>query len=254
MIEFKSVTKRFGPKVVLDKVSFHIKKGEIVFIIGKSGVGKSVLLKTIVGLLPLSSGEIWLDEKKISGMTENQYDTVRRRCGMVFQNPALLDSLSVYDNIAFGLRATKKKENEIQAKVNYMLREVNLPEKVLSMYPADLSFGMQKRVSFARTLAGDPDYCLFDEPTTGQDPVTTNLLNQNICRLSKDLKVTSVVVSHDMHCALDIADRIFMLSEGKIIASGPVKDLLESTEPLVHAFLKEAKAHRFKETHDRDHK
>lgn len=243
MIEFKHVTKRFGDKLVLDRVSFQINRGEIVFVIGKSGMGKSVLLKNIVGLIRPDEGEIWVENQEVGRLRESEYFQVRKLCGMVFQYPALLDSLTVFENVAFGVRAHRlcSSEEELKKRVREKLRLAHLSEEIFPLFPTELSYGMQKRVSIARTLAVEPNYLLFDEPTTGLDPVATNGINDLIFRLSRTLKVTSVVVSHDMHCAIAIADRIFLLHEGKMIAEGPPSDMVYSSQPLVQEFMKEAK-------------
>ncbi len=240
MIEFKNVVKSFGERTILKGVSLEVQKGEILFILGTSGTGKSVLLKNIVGLLRPTSGEIWIDGHEVSGLSEEDYLAVRKKCGMVFQHPALFDSITVFENVAFGLRKHYDLEEEkILEKVEACLRMVNL-RGVDDKLPQDISYGMQKRVSLARTLAIDPEILLFDEPTTGLDPVTTNAVNQLILKLSRDLKTTSVVVSHDMHCALEIADKIIVLDKGNIVEQGTPIELLKSQKPLVKSFLSEA--------------
>ncbi len=239
MIRFENLVKKFGERTILKGVSFEVKEGEILFILGTSGTGKSVLLKNIVGLLRPTSGEIWIDKQEVSGLTEEQYFPVRKKCGMVFQHPALFDSLTVFENVAFGLRKHYKlSESEIAERVKKCLRLVNLVGVEQKM-PQDLSYGMQKRVSLARTVAVDPKILLFDEPTTGLDPVTTNAVNRLIFDLSRELKTTSIVVSHDMHCALEIADKIIVLDKGQIVDQGTPKELQQSKVPLVIDFLKE---------------
>ena len=240
MIEFKELRKSFGVREILKGLSFKVGEGEILFILGTSGTGKSVLLKNLVGLLTPDSGEIWLDGEEISRFSDEKYQDIRKKCGMVFQHPALFDSLTVYENVAFGLRRHfKLTEKEIQARVTESLSMVNLPG-VESKMPGQLSYGMQKRVSLARTVALKPKVLLFDEPTTGLDPVTTNSVNQLIQKLSRELKTTSMVVSHDMQCALSIADRIIVLDQGRIVDQGTPADLRKSTVPLVKDFLAEA--------------
>jgi len=239
MIEFKQVTKSFGDRKVLDQVTFKVARGEIVFIIGKSGVGKSVLLKNIVGLLRPDQGQIWVEKEEVSHLDEQGWFRIRRMCGMVFQNPALLDSLTVFENIAFGLRAHRfySSEAELEKKVRDMLTLVHLGPEIVSRYPGELSFGMQKRASIARTLVLRPAYVLFDEPTTGLDPIVTYSINQLIQELSHRLRVSSLVVSHDMHCALEIADRILMLHEGRVVMEGTPAQVLKSEVPMVREFL-----------------
>lgn len=241
MIIFSEVKKSFGEKHVLKGISFEISKAEIVFILGTSGTGKSVLLKNIVGLLRPDSGEIWIDGQETSGFREKDFMRLRKRCGMVFQHPALFDSLTVYDNIAFGIRKhyPKSTSEEITERVKNCLELVNL-NGIEDKFPPEISYGMQKRVSLARTLAIQPDILLFDEPTTGLDPISTNKVNHLIQELSTKLHTTSIVVSHDMHCALDIADRIIVLDKGLVIENGTVEQIKNSQHPLVVDFLKEA--------------
>lgn len=239
VIEFKNLVKRFGTRTVLNGLNLQIREGEILFILGTSGTGKSVLLKNIVGLLTPDEGEIWIDNQEVSKFTEEQYFPIRKKCGMVFQHPALFDSLTVFENVAFGLRRHYQLSEEvIQDKVQKALRLVNL-HGVEDKKPAQISYGMQKRVSLARTVALEPQILLFDEPTTGLDPVTTTAINQLILDLSRELKTTSLVVSHDMHCALSIADRIVVLDKGSIAAVGTPEELKNSAHPLVKDFLSE---------------
>lgn len=242
VIEFKNLVKKFGPRTILNGLNFQIQKGEIVFILGTSGTGKSVLLKNIVGLMRPDGGEIVIDGQSLKDLSEDQFFQVRKKCGMVFQHPALFDSLTVFENIAYGLRRHfKYPEEEVRQRVLKSFEWVNLPD-ISSKYPTQISYGMQKRVSLARTLAIQPQILLFDEPTTGLDPVTTTLINELILKLSRELKTTSVVVSHDMECALKIADRIIVLDRGEILDSGTPSELLMSSVPLVRDFLAEVRA------------
>lgn len=236
MIRFQNVVKKFGDRTVLDGISFEVEAGEILFILGTSGTGKSVLLKNIVGLLRPTSGDIFIDDDEVTHLTEEDYLPIRKKCGMVFQHPALFDSLTVFENVAFGLRRHYDlSEEEINKRVERVLSLVNLPE-VEDRMPASLSYGMQKRVSLARTVAIDPQILLFDEPTTGLDPVTTNTINNLIQNLSRTLHTTSLVVSHDMHCALAIADKIIVLDQGQIVVKGTPEELKRSNHPLVKDF------------------
>jgi len=239
MVKFVNLVKRFGDRTILKGISFAVKRGEIVFILGTSGTGKSVLLKNLVGLLRPDEGEIWIDGSEVSQYTEEQYLPIRKKCGMVFQHPALFDSLTIFENVAFGLRKHfSLSEEEISERVQHCLSLVNL-KNIEEKLPPNLSYGMQKRVSLARTVAIEPEILLFDEPTTGLDPITTQSVNQLILDLSRKLKTTSIVVSHDMHCALSIADRIIVLSEGKIVDQGTPDQLKKSKIPLVKDFLSE---------------
>ncbi|MCB0421506.1 MAG: ABC transporter ATP-binding protein [Bdellovibrionales bacterium] len=240
MVEFKNVVKSFGDRQILKGISFGIQEGEIVFILGTSGTGKSVTLKTLVGLLRADSGEVWIDGENVTHFKEKDYLPIRKKCGMVFQHPALFDSLSVYENVAFGLRKHYNlSEEEIHKRVTKCLDLVNI-HNVEDKLPQEISYGMQKRVSLARTVAVDPKILLFDEPTTGLDPITTNAVNQLILNLSHTLKTTSLVVSHDMHCALDIADKIIVMDQGEIVARGTPEEMKSCEHPLVKDFLKEA--------------
>lgn len=239
-IRFEGVSKAFGSKRVLNDVTFNIAQGDIVFILGRSGVGKSVTLKHLVGLLRPDAGKIYVDETEITVMNEAQLANIRKRCGMVFQHPALLDSLTIFENVAFGLRSQKLPEEAIRKRVIETLKLVYLSESVVDLYPPEISYGMQKRASLARTLAPGPEYLLFDEPTTGLDPISTTAVNDLIYDLSRRLKVTSVVVSHDMGCALKIADRILVLDQGRILSYATVEETKRSSEPLIRDFLGEA--------------
>jgi phospholipid/cholesterol/gamma-HCH transport system ATP-binding protein len=241
VIQFENVFKQFGDREVLKGITFAIPEGEILFILGTSGTGKSVLLKNIVGLLQPTSGRIFVDDLEVSRLNEEQMFPVRKKCGMVFQHPALFDSLNVFDNVAFGLRKhfPDLNTNEVAARVQECLSLVNL-SGVEMKFPQEISYGMQKRVSLARTIAIQPRILLFDEPTTGLDPVTTRAINNLIFELSRKLKTTSLVVSHDMQCALGIADRIIVLDGGQIVAQGTPQELKKSLHPLVRDFLSEA--------------
>ncbi|MBL7668949.1 MAG: ABC transporter ATP-binding protein [Bdellovibrionaceae bacterium] len=239
MIVYKNLVKRFGSRTILKGLNLQIGKGEIVFILGTSGTGKSVLLKNTVGLMRPDEGEIWIDGQEVSKLSEEAYFPIRKRCGMVFQQPALFDSLSIFDNVAFGLRKHfQHNESVIEEKVKAALALVNL-KGIEHLRPMQISYGMQKRVSLARTVAIGPDILLFDEPTTGLDPVTTSAVNQLIQNLSRTLKTTSIVVSHDINCALTIADRIIVLDQGQIVDQGTPTELKKSKAPLVQDFLSE---------------
>lgn len=241
MIKFNNLVKSFGSRIVLKGISLEIKAGEIIFILGTSGTGKSVLLKNTVGLLKPDSGEIWIDGQEVSEFSEDQFQAVRKKCGMVFQHPALFDSLTIYENIAYGLRKHYQlPEPEIKQRVDEALSLVHLKD-VLAKKPSEISYGMQKRASLARTIVLKPKILLFDEPTTGLDPVTTNSINNLIKSLSRELNTTSLVVSHDMACALGIADRIVVLDQGQIVDQGTPTELLNSSVPLVRDFLEEVR-------------
>lgn len=241
MISFQNVRKSFGTREILKGITFDVPEGQILFILGTSGTGKSVLLKNIVGLLKPSSGAIVIDGVDVAQMSEEQMFPIRRKCGMVFQHPALFDSLSIFENVAFGLRKHQPElsESDVRQRVQECLSLVQL-RGVENKMPQEISYGMQKRVSLARTVAVNPRILLFDEPTTGLDPVTTHAINQLILDLSRKLKTTSLVVSHDMQCALEIADHIIMLDKGEIVAQGSPAEMKKNPHPLVRDFLSEA--------------
>lgn len=240
MIEFVGVEKSFGARKVLHGISFHVKRGEIVFLLGTSGTGKSVSLKALVGLLRPDAGQIYIDGQRVDQLPEKEYLGIRKKCGMVFQHPALFDSLSCYENIAFGLRRHGwSEEKAIAQRVQKCAELVHIRTEVLGLLPQSISYGMQKRVSLARTLAIEPEILLFDEPTTGLDPITTNAINQLIYDLSRKLQTTSIVVSHDMACALAIADRILVMDQGQIVDQGSPASLRKSQVALTQDFLRE---------------
>ena len=251
MIEFKGLVKRFGDRTILKGLSLKISEGENIFILGTSGTGKSVLLKTLVGLLRADEGRVFIGDVDVTDFSEEEYLPIRRRCGMVFQHPALFDSMTVLENVAYGLMKHEGKTlEEARPRARECLAMVGLGvtsdqetyEAFERKLPTQISYGMQKRVSLARTVAVGPQILLFDEPTTGLDPVTTKQINFLIRDLSRKLKTTAVVVSHDMDCALEIADRIVVLDKGHIVEQGTVSEILKSKHPLVVDFLAEAKA------------
>lgn len=242
MIEFRKITKSFGARTILRDLDLLIPEAKIVFVLGVSGTGKSVLLKNIVGLLKPDSGELFVNGLPIHQYNEKQMMEVRRFCGMVFQQPALFDFLNVFENVAYGLRRHFSfKESQIAEKVKESLARVGL-SGVEAKWPHELSYGMKKRVSLARTVALQPKILLFDEPTTGLDPISTNRVNQLILNLSKELGTTSVVVSHDMESVLKVADHIIVLDGGGLLTQGTPQEMLKSQEPLVRDFLAEVKS------------
>lgn len=239
-LEVVNLSKSFGERRILNDISFKIPQGQIVFFLGQSGTGKSVLLKNIVGLMKPEAGQILIQGEDITQFSESELLRVRKNCGLVFQQPALFDSLTIYENLAFGLRRlTSLSETEIQTKANDVLESVHLDNSIFNKKPAEISYGMQKRVSLARTLILEPQILLFDEPTTGLDPVTTTAVNRLIKEVSVKYKTTSIVVSHDMKCAMEIADRIIFLDKGQIIFDGAPKDVKSSSHELVSGFFEE---------------
>jgi phospholipid/cholesterol/gamma-HCH transport system ATP-binding protein len=237
MIEARALQKSFGAHRVLDGVTFRIERGESVVIIGRSGGGKSILLKHVIGLLAPNAGEMLIDGENIAGMNERQLLRVRRKFGMLFQSAALFDSLTVAENVAFLLwRERKLSATEIARRVDETLEMVDLPG-TQSKKPAELSGGMRKRVGLARAIVYRPEIVLYDEPTTGLDPVVADSIDQLILRVCERLDVTSVVVTHDMRSARRVGNRILMLHQGRIHVSGTPDEIFASNDPVVHRFV-----------------
>jgi len=237
MIEARNLRKDFGPQTVLDGVSFRIENGESVAVIGRSGCGKSVLLKLLIGLLPPDAGEALIDGENIAPMNERQLLRVRRKFGMVFQGSALFDSMTVAENVAFGLRRHEHlTELEIARRVAGALEMVDLPGTE-NKQSAELSGGMRKRVGLARAIIYEPEIVLYDEPTTGLDPIASDSIDRLMARVRDQLKVTTVVVTHDMRTARRIGQRVLMLNDKKIYASGPAGEFFASPDPVVRQFI-----------------
>jgi phospholipid/cholesterol/gamma-HCH transport system ATP-binding protein len=237
MIKFENVTKSFGSKTILDNVSYEIKKGEIFCIVGPSGTGKSVSLKLMIRLLAPTSGRILIDGKCINEANNEELLLLRSRFGYLFQSSALLAWMNVYDNVALPLREkTKLSEKEIGDRVRDALDKVGLLH-AMEAYPADLSGGMQKRAGLARAIVTEPEILLYDEPTSGLDPVTSRKIDELIAGLSQKLGVTSVVVTHDMHSALSIADRIGMLHSSRLLATTTPNEFIKSEIHEIKSFL-----------------
>ncbi len=238
MISFRNIRKSFGPKEVLKGVSFDVQDGEVFFIIGASGVGKSVLIKHLVGLLYPDAGEIWLEDQEISTFNEEQMYPVRRKCAMVFQHATLFDSLSCEENVALPLRKHRKLSNkQAIAEARLLLDKVHMAE-FGSRFPSELGDGMRKRVAIARALTLDPTYILFDEPTTSLDPINARRVDHLIRELSDSLGVTSIVVSHDLVSIFTIADRIVMLYKGEVRLLGTPDDFRNTTDGVVRQFTR----------------
>lgn len=237
MIEFRHVRKSFGDKVVLTDVSFDVRDGEVFFIIGQSGVGKSVLIKHLIGLLYPDGGEIWLDGEEVSRFDEERMYPVRMKCAMVFQHSTLFDSMTCVENVALPLRKHKGlKPREAIAEARKRLAQVHMQE-FADRFPPELGDGMRKRVAIARALTLDPRYVLFDEPTTSLDPVSARRVDTLIRELSDTLGVTSVVVSHDLASIFTIADRIVMLYKGLVRLVGSQEDFRKSDDGIVQQFI-----------------
>lgn len=238
MIRIKNVSKYFGEKAALKNISLEIADGETLAIIGGSGSGKSTLLRLMIGLIQPTSGEIWIGDDEISQLNEDELTRIRLKMGMVFQYSALFDSMTVGDNVAFGLvEHTNFPEEKIQEIVREKLRQVGL-EGVENLMPNELSGGMKKRVSLARAIAFGPEIIFYDEPSSGLDPVTTNKIDELIISTQKALKVTSVVVTHDMVSACRIADRIAMVYNGDLIAIDTVENFKKIGDPRVREFFR----------------
>ncbi len=237
MIKVVDLQKFFKERHVLKDINFEVQKGETLVIIGGSGSGKSTLLKLLIGLIKPEDGKIFIDGDEISQMTENELDQVRLKMGMVFQYSALFDSMSVGDNVSFGLREhSKLKEAEIAKVVEEKLKLVGLSGFAKYM-PSELSGGMKKRVSLARAIAFEPAILLYDEPSSGLDPITSAKIDDLIVQMQKVLGVTSIVVTHDMKSAFYIADRIAMIYEGEMIAIGTPDEIRKSTDSRVQEFI-----------------
>jgi phospholipid/cholesterol/gamma-HCH transport system ATP-binding protein len=239
LIRFSHVRKRFGPKVIFTDLNLELRRGETTTILGASGTGKSVMLKILIGLIAKDGGHIEFDGEDITNIGDAAYAGVRRRIAYLFQGAALFDSFSVGENVAYGLREQYWKtmtDEEIRERVAQSLSLVGLPG-IEEMRPSDLSGGMKKRVGLARTLALHPQVILYDEPTTGLDPINTARINHLIAGIQKGLKLTSVVVTHDMGTAFSVSDRIAMLARGKVIAFGPKEEFRHASDPYVRDFI-----------------
>jgi phospholipid/cholesterol/gamma-HCH transport system ATP-binding protein len=236
-ISLKHLKKSFGPKVVLADVNLDIEAGETLVIMGGSGTGKSVLLKCILGLVNTDGGQIMVDGKDITKLKPNDRMQLMKKFGMLFQGGALFDSMSVWENVAFvalqnGMDRTKAKKLALEK-----LAMVELNADVADMSPGELSGGMRKRAALARAIAHEPEIIFYDEPTTGLDPITADVINDLILKLQKQLKCTSVVITHDLHSAFKVADRMAMLYQGRVLAEGTPAEMKKSSQPFVQQFL-----------------
>jgi phospholipid/cholesterol/gamma-HCH transport system ATP-binding protein len=237
LFEVRGLRKAFGRHVVLDGLDFDISSGEVVTIIGESGSGKSILLKAMMGLLDVDAGTIRFDGEEVTGQTERQWTQTRRRIGMLFQESALFDSLNVYDNVSYALQEqTTMTDEEIAQRVEETLALVGLPG-IEHMSPADLSGGMRKRVALARAVAVRPEVVFYDEPAEGLDPINVTRVNRLLLGLQKSLNVTSVVVTHNLKAAFAISDRLALIHDGVIAATGAPEAFLESEDPVVREFI-----------------
>ncbi len=239
VIELKNVYKSFGQKYVLRGLDLTIYKGESVVLLGQSGMGKSVSVRLMLGLMDADSGSIKINGKEITNFSEEEFYENNRKIGMLFQNGALFDSMSVWENVAFSLLNIDKMNPEEARKIAIeKLEDVGLPAKVANMMPDELSGGMRKRVGLARAIADNPNIIFFDEPTTGLDPIMSDVINNLIVRCVKQLGATALTITHDINSARKIADRIVMLYDGKIIWSGKPEDLDNPKNEYVEHFVK----------------
>jgi len=237
MIEIRDLTKSFNSHKVLDGVSLNVERGQTKVIIGRSGCGKSVLLKHIVGILKPDKGQVFVDGQEVTKLKDKELDRTLMKIGMVFQGGALFDSLTVGENVGFGLiEHLHLSRKELLERIEESLCLVDLCG-IDNLMPAELSGGMKKRVALARAISIKPEIILYDEPTTGVDPITADSINELIRSLHDKIKVTSVVVTHDMKSAYRIADRIAMLYQGKIIAEGTAEEIQHTAHPIVHQFI-----------------
>ena len=236
-IRVVSLHKSFGEKDVLHGINIEVRQGESMVVIGGSGSGKTVLIKCIIGLMRPDQGEIHVDGLEITSLDEKRMNEVRKKFGMLFQGGALFDSMTVWENVGFGLRQqTRLSEEEIRRVASEKLALVGL-KNVEDLMPAELSGGMRKRVSLARAIAMEPEILLYDEPTTGIDPIMADAINDLIVQMKEKLNVTSIAITHDMKSAYKIADRIAMLYQGKIIEVGTPEEIRNSSNPMVQQFI-----------------
>ena len=239
MIELRNVHKRFGKQVVLDGVDFNVREGETVALLGPSGTGKSVLLKHIIGLIHPDRGTIVVDDREVGKLRRKELAHLRSQIGYVFQNGALFDSMDVFENVRLGITDEDKYRDEAYCRNRVLecLKLVNLAPETMTKFPAELSGGMRKRVGIARAIAGQPKYLLYDEPTSGLDPVNADVIDSLVKRLDNELGVTSVMVTHDVRGAFRVADRLALLTGGRIVQQGTQEDFLASQNPKVQEFL-----------------
>jgi phospholipid/cholesterol/gamma-HCH transport system ATP-binding protein len=238
VIEITELKKSFGDQEVLKNISLKLLKGENLVVLGKSGSGKSVLIKCIAGLLKADSGTITVFGKTVSALNRKEMSELRKKIGFLFQLGALYDSMTVKENLEFPLRRIRKdlSEKQLQEKVIDALENVDLVDSIDKM-PSQLSGGMKKRISLARTIAVDPMIMLYDEPTTGLDPVTSNEISELINHIQKKYKTSSIIITHDIKCALHTANRMMMIKDGEIYMEGKKEDFEESSDPLIQSFF-----------------
>ena len=238
MIRIVHLTKKFGTKTITNDLNLEIPSGQMTCIIGRSGEGKSVLLKQIIGLIKPTSGEIFIDDVDVTKLNDEELEPIFKKCGYVFQFAALLDSLNVFENVGLTLLEQGIPEEKVLPLVKEKLGLVNLiPEEVLTKYPSELSGGMRKRVGLARTLMSSPSIILYDEPTTGLDPITARVVHELMHSMQKNLNVTSIVISHDVEI-FKYVDNVALLHQGKIKYFGSAKTIWESDNPYIYQFIR----------------
>lgn len=237
MILFQNISKAFGPKVVLRDVSLSVETGDVRYIIGTSGAGKSVLVKQLIGLIKPDAGRIFLDGEDVTDLSEREFYPVRKKCAMVFQHSTLFDSMTLAENVALPLRKHKQmKQKAALDEARNRLEQVDMHREA-QRYPADIGDGLRKRVAIARALTLDPEYVIFDEPTTALDPLAASNVDRLIRQLSDDFGVTSIVVSHDLRSIFKVADRVAMLYKGVVLLDGTPDDFRRSSDPVVRQFV-----------------
>lgn len=237
VVKIKNLSKSFDGLLVLNRISLEVSKAENMIVFGRSGSGKSVLLKCIIGLLTPDEGEIYINDKNIIGIGIEELNEIRKNIGFLFQSSALYDSMSVKENLQFPLRRHfKMEQNEMDDKILHTLELVSLQEAINKM-PSELSGGMRKRVGLARAIITDPELMLYDEPTTGLDPITTKEISELILNLQTKLKMTSIVVTHDLICAEIIADRAIFLKDAVVAYEGKINELTKSNDPFLKDFF-----------------
>ena len=237
-IRLRNLYKSFGDKVVLNGVDLDVGDGESVVVIGGSGTGKSVMIKSILALLPVGGGSIQVDGEEVVGIGTKDRERINRKFGMLFQGAALFDSLPVWENVAFGLLAEKRvSRRDARGIAVDKLAQVGLTPEVGDLYPAELSGGMQKRVALARAIAADPEIIFFDEPTTGLDPIMADVINDLIREIVVEMGVTAMTITHDMTSVRKIADRVAMIHDGVIQWSGPAAEIDTTGNPYMHQFV-----------------
>jgi len=237
MIEIKNLTKEFDGKVVLDSISATFQKGVVNMIIGKSGSGKTILLKCLVGLIPPTSGEIWYDRRKFTGMKSREVRRLRRDIGMLFQGAALFDSRTVLENVMFPLDMfSRKNKRERRKRAEFCLERVNLSEAA-DLYPSEISGGMKKRVAIARAIALNPKYLFCDEPNSGLDPKTAQLIDELIYDITTDFGMTTIVVSHDMNSVINIGDKVIFINEGIKEWEGSKSEVMDAENEKLNDFV-----------------